>query len=153
MLVVVLLAGFWALRHRDRRALATLVAVAIFTEALNVLLKLAFDDTSEGATVATFEARHFPSGAAMAAVAVYGTVATIAVQRHPRWAPVTVGVVVLVTLMLGLSRVALGIHWPTDMLAGFAAGSVLLAAALYVLTAGPRRRPWREESSSRSGKP
>ena len=48
--------------------------------------------------------------------------------RHRRWAVATGGV--LLVLLIGFSRLYLGVHYPTDVLAGF------LAAPLWVISVG-----------------
>jgi len=61
-----------------------------------------------------------PSGHAQAAVSVWGAVAA---EIRQRWA--WVGAVVLM-ILIGFSRVYLGVHFPTDVLAGWAVGVVVL---------------------------
>ena len=72
-----------------------------------------------------------PSGHAQGAVVLWGLLALHAVSRGARrwiWAPAT-----LLMLAIGLSRVYLGVHFPTDVLAGWAIGAAVLAAAAGVL--------------------
>ena len=76
----------------------------------------------------------FPSGHALISTAIaLGVVATIGVaidRRPPPWAWAVAGVVAAV---IGLSRVYLGVHWITDVVAGWAAGGawvLLLTVAL-----------------------
>jgi undecaprenyl-diphosphatase len=73
----------------------------------------------------------FPSGHAAIAVGFYGTLTLILAYRlrgFARWA-VAIGGVLLV-LLIGFSRLYLGVHYPTDVLAGF------LAAPLWVICVG-----------------
>jgi undecaprenyl-diphosphatase len=72
----------------------------------------------------------FPSGHAMTTLSTYGTLAYLAGRRgsltgHPaaQWAWVPV---LLVCTLVGSSRVYLEVHYPTDVLAGWAAGVVWL---------------------------
>ena len=73
----------------------------------------------------------FPSGHATVAVGFYGTLTLIlayGLSGFARWAVVACGVSLV--LLIGLSRLYLGVHYPTDVLAGF------LAAPLWVICVG-----------------
>ena len=67
----------------------------------------------------------FPSGHAATAVSMYGSIAR---EIRKRW---TVFIAVILSLLIGVSRVAVGVHYPTDVLAGWAVG--LLALGLGAL--------------------
>lgn len=75
----------------------------------------------------------FPSGHAMSAVQIWGVIAAVLIALYPRRR----AVIVLANLMLmagiGLSRVYLGVHWPTDVLAGFAAGLPFLVVSIHLI--------------------
>lgn len=68
----------------------------------------------------------FPSGHSMLAAVVYLTlgalVATVAPRRRLKWYVLTVAIIL--TAIVGVSRVYLGVHYPTDVLAGWMAGLV-----------------------------
>ena len=78
----------------------------------------------------------YPSGHATIAVGFYGALALILAYRlrgPARWAVVAAGV--LLVLLIGFSRLYLGVHYPTDVLAGFLAAPLWLVnvGAAYVL--------------------
>ncbi|MFO0569534.1 MAG: phosphatase PAP2 family protein [Polyangiaceae bacterium] len=118
---LVTLALFFA---RARADAAFLAAASIGAGALNALLKLAFSRPRPLVLAHLSQAGgySFPSGHAMASAAIYAAVALVIIRRFPRarW-PVTLAFGAFV-FGIGASRVYLGVHYPSDVLAGFALG-------------------------------
>jgi undecaprenyl-diphosphatase len=67
----------------------------------------------------------FPSGHAMLSASIYLTLGALASRFSPRLRirVFALSAAILVTLVVGLSRVFLGVHWPTDVLAGWCVGA------------------------------
>jgi undecaprenyl-diphosphatase len=130
--IAIVLAAWRWWRGARREALAFAVVPA--GEALNILLKYTFQRPRPVVAhplvhLSTFS---FPSGHAVAATVFYGVVCAL-VFHHTRSALLrTVACVAAVTMVLlvATSRVYLGAHYLTDVLAGIAAGSACLAVAL-----------------------
>ena len=83
----------------------------------------------------------FPSGHAMIAAAVYLTLGIMLAEAQPKlaaraWLVAFSGFLVLA---IGLSRLYLGVHWPSDVLAGWCFGAVW-ALAVYGANRALRRR-------------
>lgn len=83
-----------------------------------------------------------PSGHACAALVGFGMLAWVCI-RHAALRRISAGQVVAgavaLTVAVGLSRVLLGVHYPTDVLAGWGVGALWLALSIRVLDALPRR--------------
>ncbi|MHB9433506.1 MULTISPECIES: phosphatase PAP2 family protein [unclassified Mesorhizobium] len=110
-----------------KRSYAVLVAAAVAGgEAISTLLKIAFDRPRPDLIHATrvFTAS-FPSGHAMLSAVTFLTLGALLAKANPdpRVKAYFVSLAVFLTVIVGLSRVYLGVHYPTDILAGWCVGS------------------------------
>jgi undecaprenyl-diphosphatase len=95
---------------------------------LNQLLKLGFNRPRPDLVPHGMIVYHasFPSGHAMISASIYLTLGTLLarMQRSRYQVALIMGTAILVTVLVGISRVYLAVHWPSDVLAGWVAGSV-----------------------------
>lgn len=134
----------WCWRRGDRQAVAGLLGVIAIDEGLNFALKHVFErarpDLFE--EIAALHSYSFPSGHAMAAAAIYGMIAVVIARLMPR-VRIWVGTVAIgLIFLIGFSRIYLGAHWVTGVLAGYAAGATILFAGILWLEFCPSQR-WR----------
>jgi undecaprenyl-diphosphatase len=119
-------AGALALRRQGRSALVLLAAVA-GGQIISHLTK-GFFERPRPALVsheAYVHTASFPSGHSMMAAVTYLTLAVMLARATPsrRLKAYYVALAVLVTVAVGVSRVYLGVHWPSDVLAGWMIGA------------------------------
>ncbi len=83
----------------------------------------------------------FPSGHAFVAFAFYGLVAWFAINRAKtlRLRALLFFAAAAVAVTVGFSRVYLGVHWPSDVLASYVLGSAWLATVVTALTIAEAR--------------
>jgi membrane-associated phospholipid phosphatase len=120
---------------RKERASAVFVVVTAGAGALlNLGLKMVFARTRPDLASALAVARwySFPSGHAMSSFITFGALAYIALRQPWPWAAKSAGLAITLTIvvLVGLSRVYLGVHWASDIAAGWSAGTVWLASAV-----------------------
>ncbi len=118
--------GFFLLSRRPRMA-AYVVAAVGGGMALSYGLKFLYDRTRPDLLPPEVLPGDpsFPSGHAAAATIVYLTLAVVLARSLPRheMKVYVVGLGALLALAVGVSRVYLGVHWPTDVLAGWTIGA------------------------------
>lgn len=120
LLAVVLAPLIWAGHRRSAMWLAGMMAVGTL---LNLALKQAFaaprpDLLPHLDLVHTYS---FPSGHSAGNMMFFGALAMLAGRRGAYWGAA------VVILLIGVSRVWLGVHWPSDVLAGWVEGLGWLA--------------------------
>ena len=126
ILVVLLFAvGYLALEGRYGAAVLVVVASA-GGGFLSVALKQLFGRGRPDVVphLITVQSLSFPSGHSMATAVIYLTLgallARFAIRRRSRI--YVVGLALTVTFLVGITRIYLGVHFPSDVLAGWAAG-------------------------------
>lgn len=115
---------------RGRLGLALLL-VALLGRGLSELQKILVDrprPTLETHLVMVKSAS-FPSGHAMSSMVFYLALA-MALAGHSRWRNATLAAAVLLSLLIGTSRIMLGVHWPSDVVGGWAVGAAWVLLAL-----------------------
>jgi undecaprenyl-diphosphatase len=125
VLIVTATILYLVLVGRARAAAFVLVAVG-GGQILSSLLKLGIERPRPELVshLAEVYTPSFPSGHAMLSAVTYLTLGAMLARIAPGRVTkaYVLGLAVLVTLLVGLSRVYLGVHWPSDVLAGWCAG-------------------------------
>ena len=143
LLIALLLAAFAILIVlRDRWGLLHLAAACIGTWLLTSVTKGIIGRTrpTEVAHLVDVTGYSYPSGHSLATAALFLTIAIDVGRRlHTRAAKVAlVAAACILVVMTGVSRVYLGVHYPSDVIGGFSLGTawaLLLAAATSVIAA------------------
>ena len=137
--IAVTWAGFLWWRGRRRDA-ALLAAAVIGSTLLNMLLKAVFqrDRPDFWEHLVVENSYSFPSGHAMASMSLAASLAVIAWSSRWRWPAIVLGAVYV--LVVGFSRVYLGVHFPSDILAGWCVAVLWVAIVVTVLDGASRRR-------------
>lgn len=140
---VAAIAAYLLARRRYYAEAVLMVLAYVGAEVLSYSLKLAFRRdrpffTDPLATVSTYS---FPSGHATVSVAVYGALCLVLLRRLTGPARVVcLAAAVLLVSLIGFSRLYLGVHFLSDVLAGFSVGLAWLALCVVVLDLHHRRR-------------
>ncbi|MEG4275585.1 MULTISPECIES: phosphatase PAP2 family protein [unclassified Microcoleus] len=135
LLVICLTLGIVLLARNHRSEAATIALAAGGAIGLNLLLKKLFarDRPQLWERVVNVTFYSFPSGHAMISMVIYGLLGYFLGVRFPkqRWSIYSLTVVLIAAI--GFSRLYLGVHWPTDVIAGYTAGLVWLITCIITL--------------------
>jgi membrane-associated phospholipid phosphatase len=125
--IVTIVSGFLVLRKRWRWAAFLFVSTGAGA-LLNLALKSYFARARPELADAlrTAHGYSFPSGHAMGSTVVFGALAYLAVRSLRTWKGRSAALSLAATLILSIavSRVYLGVHWISDIVAGIAAGTL-----------------------------
>ena len=153
-LVVVLAAALLWVHRRRAQALVLIAAVLggeLLAQAIKVLVGRTRPDLVPHLDLVYSSS--FPSGHSALSPIVYFTLAGLVAAGEGQRAQkaLLIGGAVILVLAIGVSRVYLGVHWPTDVLAGWALGTaVAMLGTLALHLVAPHRR---ETGAVAAGKP
>jgi membrane-associated phospholipid phosphatase len=144
-LIMLVLVG-WLLWRRLRRLAAFVAVTELGSTLLNNLIKLAVNRSRPHLSdpVAVAAGKSFPSGHAQSAIVGYGVlIAVFLPVLGRRWRPVALVLAGLMVALIGFSRIALGVHYLSDVIGAYLIGTV------WLLGMASAFRTWRREE----GKP
>ena len=118
-ILTVIITAFLVYKKSYYRALLMLSAVG-GAALLNLILKSIFERSRPDlwTHLVTEDNFSFPSGHAMGSAAF--ACAIIALLWGSKWQPLAIGLGIVYVFLIGFSRLYLGVHFPTDILAGWA---------------------------------
>lgn len=131
--LVVLIIG--ALQSNVRLAMSGVTVWAAL--AMGSILKLLINrprPLTEYAASIWLDKLSFPSGHATGSTIAYGLLAYFAWYLLPQpWSFVVVGALIALIALIGVSRVYLGAHFPSDVIAGWLLGAIALLMVIFVI--------------------
>jgi undecaprenyl-diphosphatase len=134
--MVLAIAGFLGMTRKSHAALLVLASVTggvLISQAMKwAYARPRPDLVPHGAEVLTAS---FPSGHSMMSAVVYLTLGALLARTQPDRAvkAYILTIAVILTVLVGTSRVYLGVHWPTDVLAGWTLGGLWALLCLAVM--------------------
>lgn len=147
-IIVALVVGYLLIARMFGPALFSLLAIVSGT-AVSQLLKMLYDRPRPDLVeqLVTVHTASFPSGHAAMSAVVYLTLASLIVRLvdSTQIRVYVLAVALLLTVSIGISRVYLGVHWPSDVAAGWAFG-VAWASLSWLVVAAMRR--WRDRQEN-----
>jgi undecaprenyl-diphosphatase len=126
MLAVIVVAAVAFLAARRRHFAGIVVVVAVLASGIERLVKITVGRKRPDVAWRLIDLPpepSFPSGHALNSMAIYGCIALLTARLVPaRWRVVVIAAGVGLSLLIGLTRPYLGVHYPFDVLAGWIAG-------------------------------
>ncbi|MDO8688718.1 MAG: phosphatase PAP2 family protein [Dehalococcoidia bacterium] len=143
-LTVIAAAGILFMRRRLEAAFTLATCsnffVSSFLKLITARERPMFDLQNGAGFIQTFDSYSFPSGHVVFFMSLFGLLAYLA-WRHlrglPRWS--AIGICALLIVLVGPSRVYLGVHWATDVVGGYLVGAIWLLILVYGYETAKRR--------------
>lgn len=136
VLLISIVAVYLFLKHHARTALAVIASTLLGVIASQILKAVIDRGRPDIVPQLVPEVSgSFPSGHAMMSAIVYLTLGTMLARLEHEAAVrrFIIGTAIGLTMIVGLSRVYLGVHWPSDVMGGWALGALWVVAASRIL--------------------
>ncbi|MDM7552626.1 phosphatase PAP2 family protein [Levilactobacillus brevis] len=136
--ITLLLAAGLVIIRRYRATLFLLFNVLIFAGLGNSLIKhLVRQPRPTVDRLVNASSYSFPSGHSITAMLLWGSTIILLsglLRQHPLWKKSLIGILSVWIVLIGLSRIYVGVHYPSDVVAGWTLGFVLLTLSQWFLT-------------------
>ena len=127
LIITALLALFHLIKKRSWKFILQTTLVLVLASLSNIVLKRVFNRGRPSLEhLVEVNTLSYPSGHSMSAMAFYGFLIFLCLRyRMPTWIRFTlVTVLIILILSIGISRIYLGVHYPTDVAGGFIGGLI-----------------------------
>lgn len=117
------------IKWQQYRISILLIGTLFISKAVNSLLKviIAYPRPDSGSHLSTFS---FPSGHTLSGTVLLLSIAVLLAANSKRWLQWSIyGIALTIGAMIGWSRIALGLHWPLDVIAAMI--EAVLAASIF----------------------
>lgn len=144
LLIVLPILWIFLMRQGMTRGFTHLLLVATAGGgALTMLLKEIFERARPGYHLLQAPGYSFPSGHSSISMCLFGSLAYLLYKSAiPRWHKILgIATCGLLILAIGFSRLYLGVHFPSDVIAGYVAGGIWLTGCLFAYRNLSRQKP------------
>lgn len=134
--ITLALAGFFWLRFKNWKFIIQTISVLILASLSNIGLKQLINRARPTLDHLVYvNTLSFPSGHSMSAMAFYGFLVYLCLRyKVARWLKVSLVILLCVLILsIGLSRIYLGVHYPSDVAAGFMGGLIWVTLCAIIL--------------------
>jgi membrane-associated phospholipid phosphatase len=135
VVISILLGAYFFIRHRSWKFIGQTVLVLMLSTLSNVVIKKFVNRARPTLEhLVTVNTLSYPSGHSMAAMAFYGFLIYLSFQVNmPRIIrAIVVVLLIFIILCVGVSRIYLGVHFPSDVAAGFMGGLIWVTFCVIV---------------------
>lgn len=107
--------------HQNNAALFLLVNMAVFSSLNHIIKEWVARPRPSAHHLVVASGFSFPSGHSSGALLFFGSLSIIAIYliKSHYWRHLVIGLCLILTLLIGISRIYVQVHYPTDVLAGF----------------------------------
>ncbi|WP_341314006.1 LssY C-terminal domain-containing protein [Paraburkholderia sp. IMGN_8] len=122
-----------ALAREQRRLAATFMLALAGTALISAIAKALVGYARPTDAIISVQEASFPSGHMLSGTVVYGLLAALLLGSRVRRGVRALGITLLLLVIvgIGLSRLYLGVHWPSDLLGSLALALILLACLFF----------------------
>jgi membrane-associated phospholipid phosphatase len=130
IIFTILLASYYLIKHRSWKYILQNTLVLLLATLYNNVMKQVINRARPSLEhLVTVNTLSYPSGHSMSAMAYYGFLIYLCLRYNMRrWVRyLFVAILILLILSIGVSRIYLGVHYPSDVAAGFIGGLIWVA--------------------------